>query len=153
MKSGNDDILKWNIDINNCSTCEGQHDCYKHHEGSNTCQVFGHMYYANAIQIKEKMADAEAGNHPWVRGNTLFVCDHSAHCDKDYCEMNKPYRLAGCMSAHCCDIGAQVYMVPYRGDKSEKVTWPGRTDEDYSEVESFPKWGDELTLDKKYLIK
>lgn len=128
--NGNDDILKWNDDGEMCESC------YNEHEGSDgdscwnpDCSNKSYWEYANAAQIKEKIADAEAGNHAWVRGNTLFVCDGEA-CKKrsmSPCDRSFNHRFWGHPPAFCKDAKIK----PFRGTRPEE----NATGEDCSSVE------------------
>ncbi len=122
------DCIKRDQDGKGCWSCfeSGSGDCYF---DSNRGKCIGreasmNPYYRNADQLTALIKEAESGYHWYHEKGGLWTCE----CEKaPNCLSNSPHFL--------CNSPVKCYEPkPYRGTKSEEVTWPGKDGETHQEA-------------------
>lgn len=140
-----DRILTFDHDGLGCNDCHFNKNCSGGlcSDGKPEGIIDDDYHYANGFQLKGLIAEAESGAHEWVRDNTKLICENAKDDECRQCYHSEAHRRYDVCHDNSCLKWKRTKCIPYRGSKSEEKTWPGRSDEDCSEVESSPKWDDD----------
>lgn len=129
------EILKYSDDYEGCTTCYHNDFCKDlkcMHHYKNTSYDSENSYYANKAQTVALIEEAETNPGEWVRHNAMFICKIEDCSNRTICRYRKPQNSKNTACSYSGEYG--WIMMPYRGDKSEEETWPGKTGETHLEA-------------------